>query len=128
MLKIILIEDHPLVRETLRQVLDIQLDFCVIGEAADGLIGMAQVNELRPDVVIVDFRLPGLDGVQIARRIRGSCPGCTIIMFSIYDDPAYIAYALASGVTRYISKTAPVADLIQAIRVGNQHKTYRAPL
>ena len=128
MVKIILIEDHPLVRNTLRLVLEMHQDFFVIGAVADGRIGADLVKALRPDSVILDFRLAGLDGVQIARRIRGSCPGCTIIMFSIYDDPAYIAYALANGVTRYISKTAPVGELIQAIRVGNQPKRYRSPL
>src|SRR5258708_39689634 len=106
MVNIFLIEDHPLVRETLRKVLELQPDFFIIGEAADGRRGVDRVNALQPDVVIVDFRLPGLDGAQIAWRIRRSCPGCTIIMFSIYDDPAYITYARANGVTRYISKTA----------------------
>ncbi|SRR5258708_30143371 len=122
MTKIILIEDHPLVRKTLREVLEIQEDFLVIGEAADGLIGIELVKSLRPDVVIVDFCLPGLNGVQIARLIRQSSPLSAIIMFSIRDDPVYIAYALANGVTCYISKVAPVNELFEAIRLRSKWK------
>src|SRR5437764_7940346 len=104
MTKIILIEVHPLVRRTLSEVLEMQQDFYVIGEAADGLVGIQLVEALRPDVVIVTFGLPGLNGVQTARYILRLSPESAIIVFSIRDDPEYIAYALANGINCYISK------------------------
>ncbi len=116
MVRILLLEAHPVVRRVLHRILQTQPDFFVVGEATDGWIALDLLDRLGATVVISEFALPGLNGVEVARCIKRRFPECKVILFSLRDDPVYVTYALAHGVERYISKLAPVDDLLEGIR------------
>src|SRR4051794_16372669 len=86
---IVLADDHPLIREGLRTVLESQIDFEVVGEVEDGLMAVEIVERLRPDVLIIDVVLPGLNGVEVTRRVRASVPQTRVVVLSMYANESY---------------------------------------
>jgi two-component system nitrate/nitrite response regulator NarL len=116
MVNILLIEDHDFLRQTLRVVLGTQPDFLVIAEASNGLSGLDLARKVCPDVIISAFGLPGLNGADIAQQRDLSTLDTRFILFSLYDEPAYMAYARSRGVARFVSKLATVDELFKAIR------------
>ena len=115
-LKILLAEDHTLVREGTRQILAQCEDCEVVGETDRGDVAVELAMELQPDVVILDVRLPGLNGIEAARRIAARRPATRVLIVSAYDDDQYILEALRAGAAGYLLKTAPGAELVNAVR------------
>ena len=114
--RVLICDDQEMMRVGLRMVVDSQPDLTVIGEAADGLQAIAAATEYRPDVVLLDVRMPGLDGVTAAGRIRAALPGTRILMITTFDLDEYAFAALRAGADGFLVKDAPSAEMLVAIR------------
>ncbi len=116
MVSVLLVDDHPVVIEGLRKLLATTEDIKVTGEAHDAAGAIEQARALRPDVILLDLRMPGASGVQAIRRLREQeWPGAVLILTS-YGDQAYVRQAIEAGADGYLLKNAPTEDLIAAIR------------
>jgi two-component system, NarL family, response regulator NreC len=125
--KVLLADDHPIVRQGLRNLLNSEQDFKVIGEASDGLSALELVEKLRPDVLVVDLMMPGLNGLEVIRRAKHSMPGLRIIVLSMQNADAYVVDALKLGASGYVLKDTGPAELIQAIRDVVAGQRYLSP-
>jgi DNA-binding NarL/FixJ family response regulator len=111
----VVVDDHELLRAGTRRILEDAPAFSVIGEAEDGESAIVVIDRLVPDAVLVDIRLPAMNGIELARRVVSAHPEMTIIILSAYDDEDYIRAALAAGVSGYLLKTTPSHELVSAI-------------
>lgn len=121
---VLLADDHPFVREGVSDHLIKQKDMKVVGEASDGEDAIRQTKKLRPDVLILDIRMPGLDGLAVAKRLRRATPETKIIAFSMYDDRKYVLEIIRSGAKGYITKDADASELVSAIKAVYNGKTF----
>ncbi len=112
--RILLVEDHQVVREGLRRMLELERDMRVVGEAANGEEGLALLPTLAPDIVITDIKMPGMDGIEFTRRAREQCPDCKIVVLTLYDE--YLTSALDAGAIGYLRKDLRREELVQALR------------
>jgi len=115
-IRVLVVDDHALHRDGTRQILEVHPDLQVVGEAASGEIALALVNQLRPDVVLMDIRLPGMNGIEVTRALTRDHPDVRVLMVSAYDEDVYVRGALEAGAAGYLSKTAPGKELVQAVR------------
>ncbi len=115
-IKIVLAEDHKIVREGTRQLLEQAPDMQIVGEAADGLEAVGLAGELHPDVVVMDVRMPKLNGIEATRTITARFPAIRVVILSAYDDDSYVFPLLEAGASGYLLKTASGAELAEAIR------------
>jgi DNA-binding NarL/FixJ family response regulator len=115
-IRVVLADDQEMVRAGLRMLLDFQPDLEVVGEAADGLEAVAVVARTRPDVVLMDVRMPRCDGLEAARRILAADPDVAVVVLTTFDEDASLAEALRAGVSGFLLKTAPPEQLLQAVR------------
>ncbi len=114
-LRILLAEDHAVVREGTREILDRDPGIVVVGEAADGPSALALAAQLEPDLVLLDVNLPGLNGIEVARRLQSLRTVPRVLILSAYDDIDYVIAATEAGVGGYLLKTAHASDVIAAI-------------
>ncbi|MGI9008793.1 MAG: response regulator [Streptosporangiaceae bacterium] len=128
MISILLADDHPVVRAGLREMLAAEPDMEVIGEAASGAEAVTLDGRLRPDVVLMDLRMPDGDGTDAIGRISAARPGARIIVLTTYDADADILRAVEAGAAGYLLKDAPRTDLVRAIRAAARGETVLAPL
>ena len=115
-LRVVLADDHPVVRGGLRALLATIDGIEVVGEAADGEAAVREVQLTRPDVVLMDVRMPGVDGVEAARRIREAVPQTALLMLTMYDDDATVFTAMQAGARGYLLKGAEQEEIVAAIR------------
>lgn len=115
-IRVVLADDHALVRQGVSRFLEESGDITVVAEAADGESALALVAEHQPDLAILDIRMPKISGVDVARRIKADHPGVRILVLTAYDDDPYVFALLQAGVDGYILKTADSAQLIRAVR------------
>jgi DNA-binding NarL/FixJ family response regulator len=128
-IRVLLADDHPVVREGLRGMLAAEPDIEVTGEAASGAEAVALFGSLRPDVVLMDLRMPGGDGVDAIGKIRvGHGGAAKIIVLTTFDTDADILRAVEAGATGYLLKDAPRAELLRAIRAAAGGETVLAPV
>jgi DNA-binding NarL/FixJ family response regulator len=111
--RVVVADDDPLMRRLLRTLLDADDGLELVGEAADGHAACALAGELRPDVVVLDHAMPGLDGLEAARAIRAALPGCRIVLFSGHDAAAL---AGAAGADRFVAKRDGIGALTAAVQ------------
>ena len=116
MIKVMLVEDHVLVREGTRELLDREADLCVIAEAGDGEEAVRLADKYHPDVILMDIALPKLDGIEATRRIKAKNPKAAVLVLSAYDDDEYVFAVLEAGAAGYQLKDISIDDLIEAIR------------
>ncbi len=129
MIRILLADDHPVVREGLRGMLSAEPDIEVVGEAASGAEAVALFSARRPDVVLMDLRMPGGDGVDAIGKIRaGHESDVRIIVLTTFDTDADILRAVEAGAAGYLLKDSPRADLLRAIRAAARGETVLAPV
>jgi DNA-binding NarL/FixJ family response regulator len=126
-IRILLVEDHKIVREGTRQLLEQAPDLTVIGEAADGGEAVRLATELSPDVVVMDVRLPVLNGIEATKVIKDQHPNMPILVLSAYDDDRYVFPLLDAGANGYVLKTTSWAELAQAIRTVQAGETALDP-
>ena len=116
MTTVVLADDHAIVRHGLRALLETEPDIKLVGEAEDGLETVRLVEQLRPDVLIVDLVMPGLGGLEITRQVRKSSPQTRVVILSMHANEAYVLEALRNGALGYVLKGSQVGDLVQATR------------
>ncbi|MGH2522325.1 MAG: response regulator [Anaerolineales bacterium] len=126
-IRILLVDDQALFREGLRTLLSVQPDLEVVGEAGDGEEAVQLAARLRPDVVLMDVRMPALDGVAATRRLRATQPECRVIMLTTFDDDEYVFEGLRAGAAGYLLKDAPSAKLVEAIRAAARGESFLQP-
>ena len=127
MVSVLLVDDHPVVIEGLRKLLATTDDIVVIGETHDAAGAIEQARALRPDVILLDLRMPGASGVQAIRRLRElEWPGA-ILMLTSYGDQAYVRQAIEAGADGYLLKNAPPEDLISSIRAVARGRRQLSP-
>ncbi len=115
-IKILIADDHPVVREGLSAMLSKEDDIQVVGEAKNGAEAIKKANEFQPDVVLMDLRMPEVDGVEAMRQIRAANPGIKFIVLTTYDNDEYIFKGIEAGARAYLLKDAPREELFKAIR------------
>lgn len=125
-LKVLVADDHRLMVEAIRLALDEDDDIEVVGEATDGTQVLPLVGRTNPDVVLLDVRMPGMDGLTCLDRLRKSYPAVTVVMLSGQDDPETIRSALDRGATSFIAKKVDPRDLASALRLAAQGAVYHA--
>ena len=115
-IKILIADDHPVVREGLFSMLSREPDFDVVGEAKDGVDAVNKTKELNPDVVLMDLRMPEMDGVEAMRQIKAVSPDVKFIILTTFSDDEYIFSGIEAGARAYLLKDAPREELFKAIR------------
>jgi DNA-binding NarL/FixJ family response regulator len=113
---IVLADDHALFRRGLRSMLELEPDLRVVGEAADGLEVQARVDELHPDLVLLDINMPQMDGIDAARALRRNFPYLGIVMLTMFGEDEVIERALAAGADGYLRKDTPFDDIVATVR------------
>jgi DNA-binding NarL/FixJ family response regulator len=126
-LRVVVVDDHPVVRDGLRGMLEGQPDLTVVGEAGDGREAVAVVARERPDVVLMDLRMPHLDGVAAIAQIIAEQPDVQILVLTTYDEDHEILRAIEAGARGVLLKDAPREDLFRAIRSAARGETVLAP-
>jgi len=116
--RVVLVDDSQMVLTALVALVDVHPRMEVVGTAADGHDGVAEVMRTAPDVVLLDMRMPNMDGIEAARRILEKMPGTRIVMVSAYDDASLIEAAMAAGVSRFVRKGSAATDIYDAILAG----------
>ena len=124
---IVLADDHPIVREGLRTVLERESDLTVVGEASDGIETVELVERLKPTILILDIRMPRKSGLEVAREIARRSPDTRVLILSMYAGEGYVMEALASGVAGYILKETDTGSLVSAIRQIMDGTRYLSP-
>lgn len=113
--RVLLADDHAAIREGLRRLLTRMPGIEVVGEAANGLQALQSVQELNPDVLLLDIEMPGLSGIDVARRLHEAKHAVKILIFSAYDDREYIRALYEMGVAGYLLKDNPLDEIVQAV-------------
>ena len=126
-IKVLLADDHRIVREGLRVLLETEADMEVIAEAEDGLVLFGLVQEMLPDIVIMDVAMPNLNGIEATRRIIGTAPGIKVLALSMYSDRQFVIGMLSAGASGYLLKDCAFEELVQAIRAVAANRTYLSP-
>jgi DNA-binding NarL/FixJ family response regulator len=126
-IRVLVADDQQLVREGLRVLLDLIPDIRVVGEAADGVAAAEQAQRIRPNVVLMDVRMPKLDGVAATRQIRETCPEVQVIILTTFDDDEYVFEGLRAGAAGYMLKDVPSEQLAEAIRAAARGEAFIHP-
>ncbi|KOX23863.1 response regulator transcription factor [Nocardiopsis sp. NRRL B-16309] len=116
--RVLVADDQRLVREGIASLLGIQPGITVVGTAVDGADAVDRALELEPDVVLMDVRMPVMDGVEAVAVLRDRAPGCRIVMLTTFDDEEYVLRALRAGAVGYLLKDLPARDLAEAVRLA----------
>jgi DNA-binding NarL/FixJ family response regulator len=116
LIRIMLVDDQALLRVGFRMLLDAEHDLDVVAEAADGAEAVTVADRVRPDVILMDVRMPGLDGIEATRRITGARPDCKVIILTTFDLDEYAFGGLRAGASGFLLKDAKPAELVAAIR------------
>lgn len=125
--RIVLADDHPVVRHGVRSLLQTDPELTVIGEASDGIETVQLVEKLLPEVLIVDLMIPGLNGLEITRQVKQRSPATRIIILSMHANEPYVLEALKNGASGYVLKDSSGTDLIQAVRMVAAGQRYLSP-
>jgi two-component system NarL family response regulator len=126
-IRVLLVEDHRMVREALREVLTKVPDMEVVGEAGDAQDGLAQAAATAPDVIVLDIRLPDLNGIEVAARLRDAGNTAKIVALSAFSDKRFVTEMLRSGASAYVTKSAAGTELVRAIRAVAAGQGYFSP-
>jgi DNA-binding NarL/FixJ family response regulator len=126
-IRILLVDDHPVVRMGLRGMLDAEPDLTVVGEASSGTESVGRALALTPDIVLMDLRMPGGDGVEATGRILSAVPGVRVMVLTTYESDRDILRAIEAGASGYLLKDASPAELADAVRAAARGETVLAP-
>jgi two-component system response regulator NreC len=126
-IRVLLADDHNLIRAGLRLVVAQQPDFQVAGEAENGRQAVSLAEQLKPDVVVMDIKMPDLNGIEACHQIRETLPETQVVMLSMHSDETYVLRALKAGARAYLLKDSAEADLARAIRAAVDGKSFFSP-
>jgi DNA-binding NarL/FixJ family response regulator len=115
-IRVLLADDQPVIRDGLRMVLEAEPDITVAGTAQNGEEAVDLARYMRPDVAVLDIRMPRMDGVECTRRIKELVPDCKVLILTTFDDDIYLLDALANGASGYLLKDIEMEDLVEAVR------------
>lgn len=127
MTTVLLVDDQDLIRKGFTMILDAEDDIDVVGEASDGAEALRQVAALRPDVVLMDVQMPGVDGIEATRSIVAAHADTRIVILTTFDDDQYLFDALNAGASGFLLKNCPADDLVNAIRLAAGGHSLLAP-
>lgn len=127
MVKVLIVEDHHLVRQGIIALLEKSGEAQVVGEAADGLEALSKIEELKPEVVIMDIAMPNLNGAQTIEQLKKQGISAKVVVLSMYSDPATIRQVLRNGAKGYLLKRSVTEELLAAIRAAVQDEIYLSP-
>jgi len=125
--KVALVDDHPIVRQGLRNLLQTEPSFQVVAEADDGIAGLELVQRVRPDVLIVDLMMPGLNGLDLIKQVLKRLPRLRIVVLSMQSADSYVVEALQSGAAGYVLKETGPSEIIHAIKAVVAGDRYLSP-
>ena len=125
--RVLIVDDQALVRAGFKMILDAEPEIEVVGEAADGIAGLEAARSLRPDVVLMDIRMPELDGLEATRRLTSGGEGPRVLILTTFDLDEYVYEALRSGASGFLLKDTPPEQLVQAITVVAEGEALLAP-
>jgi DNA-binding NarL/FixJ family response regulator len=123
-LRIMVVDDHEIVRRGVKSLLESNSGWQVVGEAAEGLEAVETAAKLRPDVIVLDYNLPGLDGVNAGRRILDALPHTEVLILSYDDSPFVVRRALECGIRGYVLKSDAGHDLLAGVAAVSEHKVF----
>ena len=126
-IRLLIVDDHPVVRDGLRGILEGSPDFEVVGEAANGAEAVTRARALRPDVVLMDLRMPDVDGVTAIKRLAELGVAARVLVLTTYDTDADVVPAIEAGATGYLLKDAPRGDLLRAVRAAAHGEAVLSP-
>ncbi|MGE5250129.1 MAG: response regulator [Bacteroidota bacterium] len=126
-IRILLADDHHIVREGIHRLLESARDLQVVAEAGDGKEAQALIEQYKPDVAVLDIQMPGASGIEVTRWVRAHLPDVGVLILTAYDDDPYIMAVLQAGANGYVLKTASADDLIQAVRDVHEGKSALDP-
>lgn len=124
---VLLVDDHTVIRAGIKLLLERQREWQVVGEAADGREALKAVEELRPDVVVMDLAMPNLNGMEATRQLLSSHPKTSVVVLSMHSDEGYVLRALKAGARGYVLKDSTETDLIDAVKAVLAGKSYFSP-
>ena len=127
MVTIVIADDHHVVRRGLRVLLETESDFHVVGEASDGIEAIRLVEDLRPNVLVLDLMMPRVNGLEVTRQIGWRFPETSVVILSVYDSKAYVLEALQAGARAYVLKASTWDELLHAIREVCAGRRYLSP-
>jgi len=114
--RVLIVDDHDLARAGLRELLSGSRDLEIVGEARDGQEAISEAREQRPDLILMDVRMPDMDGLTATRRVKAEQPGVVVLMFTLHEDPNYLLEAMEAGAAGYLLKGATRRELLSSIR------------
>jgi two-component system response regulator NreC len=126
-IRLMLVDDHEVIRVGLKTFLQTQADFDVVAEAGNGEEAVDRAMESHPDVILMDITMPGVDGMEATRRLRVLCPECLVLALTVHDDKQYLMQMLAAGASGYITKQAAADELVEAIHTIASGNVYLQP-
>ena len=126
-IRVLIIDDHPVVRNGLRRVLESEADIEVVGEAGDAAHAVFETRAKKPDLILMDVVMPGKSGIEAIPDVLHDAPGAKVLILSMQDDPNYVRQAFAAGATGYILKEAADTDLVAAVREVAAGRNYVHP-
>lgn len=127
-IRVVIADDHPVVRKGLRMTLEeFGAEIELVGEAADGTAVVRLVEEVQPDVVLMDIRMPGMDGLEALEQIRASSPQVAVVILTTYNEDAFLLRGLQAGACGYLLKDCPLETLLHAIRAAARGETLLQP-
>jgi two-component system response regulator NreC len=126
-IRLMLVDDHDVVRAGLKSYLQNQEDLDVVAEAGNGEDAIRQAVAVRPDIILMDITMPGMDGIQATQQLRVLCPECLILALTVHDEKQYFIQMLAEGASGYITKQSAADDLVAAIRTIAEGHIYLQP-
>jgi len=126
-IRILLADDHTVIRSGLRLLLERQPGFKVVAEASDGRATVELTEALKPNVVVLDIGMPNLNGIDAARQITTHHPDIAVVILSMHADESYVLRALKAGARGYLLKDSPESDLVNAVHAVHENKAYFSP-
>jgi len=126
-IRILVVDDHAIMRDGVRALLSLQDDIEIVGEAADGREALTQALELRPDVVLMDIAMPGLDGLEATRRIARKLPATKVLVLTQHDNREYVLTAIKAGASGYVPKRALGSELVTAVHAVHRGDSFLYP-
>ena len=126
-IRVVVIDDHTIMREGLRALLENETKFEVVGEAANGRAAVELVQDLRPDVVVMDIGMPDLNGIEATRKMKALAPSVKVVALSMHSDRRFVRAMLDAGARGYVVKGSPIEELVAAIRAAARNRMYLDP-